>query len=93
MSEIELETLGNKDLIIDIRSKYLYNLNHIPNAQNIPYYSILSNHSIYLDKSNTYYLYCDSGIQSKEVSDRLNLLGYKTFSIKGGYLSFKKKHI
>ena len=93
MNEINIYELTDKDNIIDIRARYLYNLNHIPNSKNIPYYSILSNPSIYLDKKKQYYLYCDNGIQSKKISDRLNILGYTTFSIKGGYLDFKKNHI
>lgn len=93
MNEINIYELNDSDNIIDIRERYLYNLDHLPNSKNIPYYSILSNHSIYLEKDKKYYLYCDNGIQSKKVSDRLNLLGYTTFSIKGGYLGFKKNHI
>lgn len=79
--------------IIDIRSNYLYNLGHIKKAQNIPYYCLLLNYSIYLNKKDIYYLYCDYGRQSKEISSRLNLLGYHTFYIKEGYLDFSKNLI
>ena len=75
--------------IIDIRDNYSYNLGHIKGAINIPYYSLLSNYSIYLNKNNIYYLYCDYGKQSKEISNRLNLFGYNTFYVKEGYLDFK----
>lgn len=75
--------------IIDIRDKYSYNLGHLNGSKNIPYYSLLSNYSIYLNKSDTYYLYCDYGKQSREISNRLNLFGYKTFYVKEGYLDFQ----
>ncbi len=71
--------------IIDIRDNYTYNLGHIKNAINIPYYNLLNNFSHYLNKSEKYYLYCDNGKQSSEISNRLNLFGYNTTNIVGGY--------
>lgn len=71
--------------IIDIRDNYSYNLGHIKNAINIPYYNLLNNYSHYLNKQEKYYLYCDNGKQSLEISNRLNLFGYNTVNIIGGY--------
>ena len=76
-------------IIIDIRSNYLYNISHVKNAINVPYYNILNNYSHYLDKNKLYYLYCDEGKQSLEISNRLNSFGYNTKSISGGFNSFK----
>ena len=56
--------------IIDIRDNYTYNLGHIKNAINIPYYNLLNNFSHYLNKNEKYYLYCDNGKQSSEISNR-----------------------
>lgn len=78
----------NRDIIIDIRSNYSYNMGHIKNAINIPYYNLLNNFSHYLDKNKIYYLYCEEGKQSEEISNRLNLFGYSTFNIIGGYQSY-----
>ena len=91
MNEISITDLMklSNPIIIDIRDKYSYNLGHLDKSLNIPYYSLLSNYSIYLNKQDTYYLYCDYGKQSKEISDRLNLLGYHTYYVKEGYLYFK----
>lgn len=91
MNEISiknLEELQNKK-IIDIRDKYAYYQGHLDNAINIPYYSLLSNYSIYLNKYEEYCLYCDYGKQSKEISNRLNLFGYHTYYLKEGYLEIK----
>lgn len=91
MNEIsikELMSLNNPN-IIDVRDNYNYNLGHIKNAKNIPYYSLLSNYSMYLNKNDKYYLYCNYGKQSKEISDRLNLFGYDTYYVKEGYLYFQ----
>jgi len=92
MNEIsiyQLLKLSNPN-IIDIRDKYSYNTGNLKGAKNIPYYSLLSNYSIYLNKQDKYYLYCDYGHQSKEISNRLNLFGYNTYYVKEGYLDFKK---
>lgn len=91
MNEISIKELLKLTgpTIIDIRDNYSYNEGHIPGALNIPYYSLLSNYSIYLNKHDKYYLYCNYGTQSKEISDRLNMFGYNTSYVKEGYLYFK----
>lgn len=75
----------NNPIIIDIRDNYTYHQGHIKGAINIPYYNLLNNYSHYLKKNETYYLYCDNGRQSMEISSRLNSFGYNTFNIQGGY--------
>lgn len=90
MNEVSIYEIIGKENIIDIRDNYSYNLGHLSNSKNIPYYRLLSNYSMYLNKKTTYYLYCDYGSQSKEISNRLNLFGYKTYYVKEGYLDFKK---
>ena len=94
MNEVSINEIMSipNAIIIDIRDKISYQEGHIKNALNIPYYSILANHNIYLNKNDTYYLYCNYGYQSKEVSNRLNMFGYHTFYIKEGYLYFKNNY-
>ena len=94
MFEITLNELSllNNPNIIDIRDNFSYQEGHIPSAKNIPYYKLLSNYSIYLNHNDIYYLYCDYGIQSKEISNRLNAFGYHTYYIKEGYLYFKNNY-
>ena len=75
----------NNPIIVDVRDKYSFSLGHIPEAINIAYYNLLSNYSHYLNKDDVYYLYCDYGKQSEEISQRLNSFGYKTMNIIGGY--------
>lgn len=86
----ELKKLHNP-IIIDIRDNYSYNISHIKGAINIPYYNLLNNYSHYLNKNNMYYLYCEEGKQSREISTRLNLFGYNTKSISGGFIEMKNK--
>ncbi len=78
-------------IIIDIRDNYTYTQGHITGAINIPYYNLLNNHSHYLNKHTNYYLYCDEGRQSGEISNRLNSFGYHTKNIIGGYNEYLKQ--
>ena len=85
-----LEILKTKHInIIDIWSKYIYDLSHIDKSLNIPYDYLVLSPSKYLNKNDTYYLYCQAGYTSKSISKKLNSLGYKTISVNGGYNSYK----
>lgn len=71
--------------IIDIRSIENYNHKHIPNSINIPFTNLLSNPSKYLKYSETYYIYCSSGIKSTKVCNYLSKQGYNVINVLGGY--------
>lgn len=66
--------------IIDVSDRYTYNLNHINGSINIPYDELLNNYRNYLNKNETYYLYCKSGKLSKRASIVLSSIGYKTYN-------------
>lgn len=85
----ELLNIPNPN-IIDIRNNYYYNQGHIPNAINIPYYDLLTNYRYYINKYSIYYLYCDEGDQSLEITKRLNSFGYNIINILGGYDEYLK---
>ena len=74
--------------VIDIRDAQNYNNNHIPNARNIKLESLIARPSEFLNKEDTYYVYCTYGKKSFHVCQILNSLGYKTISIHGGYESW-----
>lgn len=71
--------------IIDIRSSDKYNAGHIPGAINITASNLLDNPSRYLNKYDTYYLYCTTGYTSGMIVSKLKLLGYNVVNIDGGY--------
>lgn len=89
ISIVDLYRLNNP-IIVDIRNSYYYEMGHMKGAISIPYYNLLNNYSHYLDKYNTYYLYCDTGDQSMEIANRLNNFGYHVMSIIGGYLEYQR---
>ena len=71
--------------IIDVRSIESYNNNHIEGAKNIEFNKLLVSPEKYLDRINTYYIYCQKGKKSAKLCDILDNLGYKTINISGGY--------
>lgn len=77
-------------MIIDIRSKNKYDFGHIDGAININYYSLMLYPSNYLNKNDIYHIYCDTGVHSKILVNRLNSLGYKCVNIEGGYNNYLK---
>lgn len=84
----ELLPFINQVNLIDIRSVEKFNDNHIPNALNINPDQLLREPSKYLDMNKKYYIYCQKGLTSLQIVQLLNLKGYKTINIKGGYESW-----
>jgi rhodanese-related sulfurtransferase len=74
--------------IIDIRSIEKYNSNHIPDAKNIPMEKLIAEPQKYLDRYQTYYVYCQKGIKSIRTCQILQRLGYRVVNINGGYESW-----
>ncbi len=93
MFEISLNDFLNirNPQIIDIRDSYSYNLGHIKGAKNIMYNDIDMHYNKYLNYYETYYIYCDMGKKSMKLSYKLNNLGYKIYSIIGGYEEYRNK--
>lgn len=67
--------------IIDVSEKYIYEQNHIQGSINIPYAELLNNYRKYLNKNESYYLYCKSGKLSKRAVIVLSSLGYNVFNL------------
>ena len=92
MKEIKIESIinnANNLNIIDIRDNYLYNMDSLPNAKNIPMNFLITNPDNYLNKEEEYYIYCNRGINSKKACEVLNNLGYKVINLSGGFKRYK----
>ena len=88
---INLKNILNPRInIIDIRNVTAYKLEHIPYAKNISKNELMFNTSVYLKKGVPYYIYCEKGIQSRNLVYYLRNQGYDATSLVGGYQSYKK---
>lgn len=75
--------------IIDIRENYMFNLGCIPTAVNIPMTFLLTNPDSYLNKQDTYYIYCEKGAKSRKTCINLTKQDYKVINVIGGYDEYK----
>ena len=90
MNSISIKELFNKEniIIIDIRPNYEYQYGSIPNSINIPAIKLINNPNKYLEKNKTYYILCQSGRQSIDIVNQLNVQGFHTVNIIGGYNNY-----
>ena len=93
IDRIDTTTNINNDysrILLDIRDKYEYILGSIKNSINIPYNYLFLMPENYLNKTSTYYIYCDSGSKSRKLCGHLTSLGYHCVDLIGGYKNYKK---
>ncbi len=90
MKNIEIKKIRPEYNIIDIRDRESYNKGHIFNAKNICETDLLKNYRSYLNRNETYYIYCDLGRKSRKVCEILSVLGYDVVNMYGGYDMYKK---
>ena len=69
MKTIKLNEYKNDGIFIDLDTEY------------IPYQKLIFEPNKYLNKNKIYYFYCKSGIKSREVVARLELLNYKVVRV------------
>lgn len=81
-------SMSNPGILIDIRDEDSYLKGHVPGAKNIFSSELLYHASSYLNYQDRYYLYCDIGYISEDLSIKLRMLGYHVFSIIGGYHNY-----
>ena len=76
--------IPNNATVIDCRPVQEYKNNHLPTAQHYEFTRLL-NECHTLPKDKTYVIYCDAGLQSMAVAERMQALGYEAYSLKGGF--------
>ncbi len=74
--------------LIDIRENYKFLQGTIADAKNIPINYLLTNPSMYLNKTDEYYIFCHYGTASTKICEILSKQGYKVVNVIGGYSSY-----
>ena len=67
--------------IIDVSDRYTYNNSHINGSINIPYDELINNYRNYLNKNESYLLYCKSGKLIKRAVMVLSSIGYNVSNL------------
>ena len=81
----------NKSVIVDVRTQEEYNLGYIKNSILIDinqpnlFMESISN----LDKRNSYYVYCRTGVRSEMACSLMNQSGLTAYNLIGGFVEWK----
>ena len=81
----------NESVIVDVRTQEEYNLGYIKNSilidVNQPnlFMESISN----LDKRNSYYVYCRTGVRSEMACSLMNQSGLTAYNLIGGFVEWK----
>ena len=80
--------------IVDIRDEGSTIYGMIPEAINIPFNEFVSDSQNWINKLNKdkkIVLYCQRGEKTKEIAEQLELMGYDSYSLVGGYNAYLVK--
>ncbi|MFN8577847.1 MAG: rhodanese-like domain-containing protein [Candidatus Sericytochromatia bacterium] len=77
-------------VFIDVRNKWEYDNGHIKGIKLIPL-SEIDTEALKLDKSKNYITVCGAGVRSKTAAEKMQKLGIKVFSMKGGMNEWNEK--
>ena len=79
-------------LILDVRTPEEFETSRIPNSKNIDFYNPQNfmQEIEKLNKDNSYYLYCRTGVRSANSCQLMNELGFnKVYNLLGGIVEWK----
>ena len=74
--------------VLDVREEVEFKQVHIESSQNFPLSSLADTYEV-LDKNQTYYVICKSGIRSAQACQFLEEKGYDVINVPGGMDAFE----
>lgn len=84
---IQANKQNSNFVILDVRTQTEYSAGHIKNACQLDYYSTTFDSDLNkLVKTNTYIVYCKSGVRGGNTIEKMKTMGFTTaYNITGGY--------
>ena len=82
---------SDDDILVDLRSKIMYEFGTIPGAVNIPIEQIKELYQLPKDKN--IYLFCQVGEISGEFAELLSDNGYNAYNLTGGYREYLRNRL
>lgn len=94
-SEFESKLKSTKGQLIDVRTSEEYKSEHIANALSLDFYSPKFDEEINkLDKSKTYFIYCQRGGRSTDAFKKFQNAGFKNvYELQGGIINWQKSNL
>lgn len=74
--------------LLDVRTPAEYMLGHIPGSVNVPLHTIEEIEYLIENKEKPLYLYCQSGVRSRQAAMQLAGMGYQNVYNIGGIASY-----
>ena len=76
-------------VVIDTRTPAMFEAWHYPGANQRDFWDILRDYSS-LDRKKTYVLYCDLGLKTAQLAEKMQKAGFEAYSFKGGLRALKE---
>ncbi len=84
----DLSKLGDVN-VIDIREQAELAQGVVPGSKHVPMMGLIMNKDQFLNKSETYYIYCAAGGRSMQTCMALADAGYDVVNLDGGYGQYR----
>ena len=78
-------------VLLDVRTPEEYRGGHIPGSKNVPLQAIGKVVSVAENKDTTRYVYCYSGVRSRQAAGLLQRMGYRYVNNIGGIAAYAGK--
>ena len=78
-------------MLLDVRTPYEYRTGHIPGSRNLPLQSLEDAPELPERKDTPLFVYCHSGVRSRQAVEELRDMGYTNAKNIGGILSYTGK--
>ena len=78
-------------VLLDVRSPQEYREGHIPGSQNVPLQQLDNIEEIAENKDTALYVYCHSGMRSRQAVSLLQAMGYRNVHNIGGIAAYHGK--
>ena len=78
-------------VLLDVRTPEEYRGGHIPGSKNVPLQAIGKVVSVAENKDTTLYVYCYSGVRSRQAAGLLQRMGYRNVNNIGGIAAYVGK--
>lgn len=76
-------------IIIDIRESEELGVGVVEGSKHIPMMGLIMNKEQFLNKEDTYFIYCAAGGRSYQTCSMLASAGYNVVNLDGGYSSYQ----
>ena len=78
-------------VLLDVRTPEEYRGGHIPGSKNVPLQAIGKVVTVAENKDTTLYVYCYSGVRSRQAAGLLQRMGYRNVNNIGGIAAYAGK--